>query len=225
MAKTKALVPTKAGLTKSVDQLISEQKLLVVKDDATYQFVVEFCQRCKATQKIIKAFYKEDLEKAKTALDEVKSAQAAFLSKLEAAEEVAKEKMTAYYEKKQEAQRKAEEAAERKAQEKRDKELAKLKEQGKEDEAEELASEDLEIVVRNKEAPKIQGLSYRTNWSATVEDFEKLVKAVASGKAPLSYLVPSMPELNAKARELSAEGEFVPGVKAVCEKTAAVRAR
>jgi hypothetical protein len=225
MAKEKALVPTKAGLTKSVDQLINEQKLLTIKNDEMYEFVVGFCKRCKETQKAVKAFYKADLEAARNAFDAIKDAQAAFITKLQAAEETAKDKMTDYYEKKQEAQRKAEEAAKKRAQEKRDKELERLRASGKEDEAEDLETEDLQITVVNKEAPKIAGLSYRTNWSAEVEDFSKLVKAVAAGKAPLSYLVPSMPELNAKARELATEGEFLPGVKAICEKSAAVRTR
>jgi transposase-like protein len=221
MAKKKALVPTKAGLTKSVDQLINEQKLLVVKDNATYEFVVDFCARCKATQKIVTKVLADRIAEA----DAIYAERDGYIKPLKAAEKNAKEKMTAYKIKCDEAQRKAEEAAERKAQEKRDKKLARLRASGKEDEAEDLETEDLQITVVNKKAPKIQGLSYRTNWSAEVEDFSKLVKAVAAGKAPLSYLVPSMPELNAKARELAAEGEFLPGVKAICEKSAAVRTR
>lgn len=40
----------------------------------------------------------------------------------------------------------------------------------------------------------------RDNWSAEVTDFKALVKAVASGKAPLEYLLPNQPRLNERAK-------------------------
>ena len=74
-----------------------------------------------------------------------------------------------------------------------------------------------------KATPKVDGLSYRENWSADVTDKLALIKAVAEGKAPLAYVEANYAVLNQAARSLKQELNGIPGVKAVMTKTAVGR--
>lgn len=62
--------------------------------------------------------------------------------------------------------------------------------------------------------PGAPGLSIRATWSAEVTDLMELVKAVAKGKQPLSYLSPCLTALNLQAKSLKSELK-IPGVKAI----------
>lgn len=70
-------------------------------------------------------------------------------------------------------------------------------------------------------APKAEGYSSRDAWSAEVTNLMALVKAVAAGKAPLSYLKADEVALNGVARALK-NAMNVPGVKAVQRRTSSV---
>jgi hypothetical protein len=91
-------------------------------------------------------------------------------------------------------------------------------------EARELAEMDPTVGAFTPEAivttphfePKVRldGVSFTTTYSAAVDDLMLLVRAVAVGKAPLAYLLPNEPALNALARSLKGEFE-VPGCRLV----------
>ena len=66
------------------------------------------------------------------------------------------------------------------------------------------------------EVVKPAGVQLRETWRAEVVDFMALVKGVASGKVPPSYLLPNDSLLNQQARALKEELRL-PGVKAVKE--------
>jgi hypothetical protein len=70
--------------------------------------------------------------------------------------------------------------------------------------------------------PKVEGVSYRVEWSAEVEDFGALVRAVAAGQQPITLLSANMAALNQLARALKG-AMGVPGVRAVSTRMATVR--
>ena len=114
-----------------------------------------------------------------------------------------------------EAQRKLDEQAAR--------ERAKLEEQarkaaasGKAAKAEDLNERAAMVVapIVQTERPVVSGISSRENWSAVVDDFETLVRAVATGLAPRACLKPDDAFLNRQARALKSELNY-PGVRAV----------
>jgi len=69
------------------------------------------------------------------------------------------------------------------------------------------------------EAPKAEGLSFRSNFRAEVSDLALLVKAVAAGEAPIGALLPNLPMLNQMARAMKQELRL-PGVRVVEERIA-----
>lgn len=71
-----------------------------------------------------------------------------------------------------------------------------------------------EIPVVLPTLDKVNGLSLLETWSAEVESFEELVKAVSEGRAPLVCLEANTKFLNQQARSL--KGEFnIPGCKVI----------
>lgn len=70
-----------------------------------------------------------------------------------------------------------------------------------------------------------KGVSTRTLWSAEVVDLKLLVDAVASGKAPITWLMANERALNDAAKSLKGDlGTFAPGVRAVEKPILASRA-
>jgi hypothetical protein len=70
--------------------------------------------------------------------------------------------------------------------------------------------------------PRLDGISFREQWSAEVVSLAELVQAVASGRAPITLLKPDEVALNAMARALKG-AMAVPGVRVRSERIAAVR--
>src|SRR3990167_6029103 len=69
------------------------------------------------------------------------------------------------------------------------------------------------------EAPKAEGLSFRSNFRAEVSDLALLVTAVAAGEAPIRAPPPKLPMLNQMARAMKQELRL-PGVRVVEERIA-----
>lgn len=70
---------------------------------------------------------------------------------------------------------------------------------------------------------KIHGISGRVNYSATVDDLMKLVKAVAGGTAPIQCLMANDQFLGAQARAFKKAGDLYPGV--TCNAVRGISAR
>ena len=54
--------------------------------------------------------------------------------------------------------------------------------------------------INNIESPSAQGVSTRSNWKCRVVDLNKLIQAVAQGKAPLSLITADLPACNKYAK-------------------------
>ena len=70
--------------------------------------------------------------------------------------------------------------------------------------------------VVTPETPKVEGVAYRTTWTAEVYDLPALVKSVAAGQHGHELLEPNMRVLHVLARAQKEEFS-IPGVRAVSE--------
>jgi membrane protein involved in colicin uptake len=71
---------------------------------------------------------------------------------------------------------------------------------------------------------KVSGISGRVNYTAQVDDFMALVRAVAEGKAPVECICANEKFLGAQARAFKKAGALYPGVTAVAERGISARA-
>lgn len=71
--------------------------------------------------------------------------------------------------------------------------------------------------------PKVEGVSFRDNWSAEVHDLAALVKAAAADPQYLGYLVANQTALNGVARALK-DNLRIPGVRSRNDRTTSARA-
>ena len=76
--------------------------------------------------------------------------------------------------------------------------------------------------ISDSTAPKVEGVSYRENWTVEVDDLTMLCAAVASGDVPEDLVLPNMKRLRemAKANKTTFK---VPGCQAVVQKVMQVR--
>ena len=204
-------------------------KSLVIKDQESLEGAANL-------RKTIKDFSKqldEERKKITSPLDQAKKAVMDLFRKpsetLEAAEGVVNKAITSYTveqerirREQEEKLRKQAEAEEKKKREALEERARKAAEAGKAEKAEELRQKaaEVQVVVPSlaSTVEKVNGLSFRDNWSAQVVDLRALVKAVADGKAPLNFLMANQPVLNSQARATK-DSMPVPGVKFNCEKS------
>lgn len=73
-------------------------------------------------------------------------------------------------------------------------------------------------------AEAVSGISHRTTYGVNDVDLLKLVKAVATGMAPMQCLEPNMKFLGAQARAFKMVGVIYPGVTVTAERSIAARA-
>jgi len=205
-------------------------------------------QAADQAHKVVCAAEKTHLDKVSEAEKIVKEKMGTYHSKVEAerkAQEEEQRKAREEAARKQreaeaEEQRKADEENERRRKEEEDKRIAaaqKLESEGKGAEAEKVLETPVEIEevapepVAAIEVPEIApvaappvaaGVSKRVTWRAEVTDLMTLVKAVASGDAPLECVMAQQVILNQKA-EVFKENLTIPGVRAVSDSKMAVR--
>ena len=134
------------------------------------------------------------------------------------------------WDEKKEQERKEEQERIEKEREKEKKKLErkaeKAEEKGDTEKADELRqqAEDVDdfIPEAGEGYEKADGVSLRDNWVAEVVDLMELVKAVAKGKAPLSFLQENTTVLNKQAKATKNAVNY-PGVRFVNKKNMAVR--
>jgi hypothetical protein len=71
-------------------------------------------------------------------------------------------------------------------------------------------------------APRVEGVSFRDTYTAEVFDLMALVRAVATGLAPITLLQVNTTALNGMARALK-NALALPGVRVISGRVAAVR--
>lgn len=220
--------------------------------DALFHTAGSFLLTIKNVRREIDATFDGPIAAAFAAHKSIVAAKKKHTEPVDEAERIVKGKMADYREKQeaearerqraaeaearrvQEEQRKAAEAeAKRQAEEARKAEVARLKAEGDKAAAKAAAKAPLVVapVVLPPPAPVVvpyvapvqaAGISFREKWSATVTDFEAMVRAVADGKAPLALLLPNDSMLNRHAAAYKDKSP-IPGVAFSMEKVVAAR--
>lgn len=92
-------------------------------------------------------------------------------------------------------------------------------------EAEAILAQPIEAptVVVKSTVPKVQGVTYRDNWTAHPEvNVKALAAAVARGEAPVTFLVPNMTAIRQWAKATQG-GQSIPGVRVINDRQIAAR--
>lgn len=183
--------PDTAELTTQSQSVLEKARQIVVTNDAESEGAGLFLRGIKSLQDAIVAKFKESKDAAHKAHSSICSMEKEHLVPLKDAEAIVKKQISGYLV-----------AQEERRQREQEKLLKKAK-----------PGAEVAVVP---EVAKPQGVALRETWRAEVTDFMAMVKAVASGKVPPSYLLPNEQLLNQQARSLKAELR-IPGVKAVKE--------
>lgn len=229
MARTSTAMPTQEDAERAIATVAIQVPATYDIYTATqYDEAVEFLRDIKGR--------KQDLEKQKKLITApLRQAMNALLAlfkepeqHLNDAENGTKRAMVAYQKQLREAAE-AEAARRRDEAEKERKKLEaradKLEEKGKAEQAEALReqAETVQAPVVYAGIPKSQGIQTRTYWRAEVTDLMALVKAVAAGEQPITYLEANQSTLNAAAKA-SKKSANIPGVRVYSEDGIAARA-
>jgi len=183
--------PETAELDTQSSVILEQARAIVVTNAEESEAAGQFLRGIKTLQDLIVDKFAEPKDASNKAHKSIVAMEKEHLQPLKDAENIVKKQLSAFLV--------AEEA-------RRQKEQAKLLKNAKQGQ---------EVVVLD-EVARPAGVQLRETWRAEVVDFMALVKAVAAGKAPPSYLLANEPLLNQQARALKAELRL-PGVKAVKE--------
>lgn len=197
-----------------------------VSDYATKEAANAFFLKCREARKRIAAVFDPHIDRAKAAKMAADATRAGLVAEKTAAEApiveaegiVNREIMRFDAEdrkRREEEQREAEAKARKEAEESALRAAAEAEAAGEKEEAAAIIQEAIAapvFVPAPPPPPKMQGSAEVTNWKFEVADLKALVLAVASGKAPLTYLEANTVTIGATVRAQKAS--FVcPGVK------------
>jgi hypothetical protein len=209
---------------------VSEMRIVAIENADQANQVGGYLRECTRLRKEVESAFKPIKDAQNAALKATREQEKKFLEPIEVVEMAARREMAGWQQR--EERRIAEERRERdriarEEAEARQLQLAKDLEAFGEDEAainvlDQHVSTFAEPVVAVAEPVKVEGISYRSVWSARVVDLATLVKAVADGKAELNLIMANEPALNGLARALKASMS-VPGVIVEERKVANVR--
>jgi hypothetical protein len=209
-------------IEKESQDLVNKANSYQVKTQQDYEVGGEFLRAIKGLQKKVNETFDPIIESARKTWKESLSKKDLHFEPLEQAEKIVKTKRLEYFDEQEritrekqeklEREARAEEERKRKALEER---ARKAEEAGKADKAEELRLKAEEVRV---EAPIVQprvenikGESIREQWYAEVNDLLALVKAIAEGKAPITFIEANVPMLNKQAVSMKNTWSY-PGV-------------
>lgn len=195
-ATSKALASLKGKLTKLLDTWGDEVSVV---DTPSFEHAGEGVRDLTSIRKDLKQLLGPIVDEAKKDYDAKRKAFKEIDDVIESKEAEIRSALEAYAQ----AQRAA-----------REKLIAKNLDKGKDTIAAAIAAKPF--------VPEVQGLSFTERWHAEVTSLLDLVKAVASGKAPIEALSPDYVWLNIQARSFK-EKLSIPGVKAVSESSSTIR--
>lgn len=209
-------------IEKESQDLVGKANSYQVKTQSDYEIGGEFLRAIKGLQKKVNETFDPIVKSAHNTWKESIAKKNMHYEPLEEAEKIVKSKRIEYFDEQEriarekqeklEREARAEEERKRKALEER---ARKAEEAGKAEKAEELRQKAEEVRV---EAPivaprveNIKGESIREQWYAEVTDLKLLCKAIAEGKAPITFIEANMPMLNKQAASMKNTWEY-PGV-------------
>lgn len=196
-------------------------KGILVVDTESFEAAGNILKTIKSLRQEIDNTFDPIIKKAheahKEAIDQKKRADAPLVQ----AESIIKPRLASYHAEKlriaAEAQRKAQEEIDRKAQEEKLQQALLAEKNGNTAKADAILnspiiSEKAEVDIN---IPKVSGISFRGTWKAEVVDEQAFFKAVFEGKIPISAISINTTFLNSQAR-LQKEKLNYPGIKVTC---------
>lgn len=202
------LLPETIALIQQAGELSTSAKLITIETPEQYQVAASEMAKIKGLFKHLDADRKSNTKPIDDLKSEVMEFYRPMLDSLNAAEALVKKAMITFDQEQEKARRIAEAAAAEKArkeQEKLNARAAKAEEKGQVEKAaalQEQAATVIAMPVHVAAAPKVSGVSTRTNYSAEVTDLRALLQAVIDGKAPINAVCADMKFLNAQAKAL-----------------------
>ncbi len=207
-------------IEQTTETLPERARSIAITTAEEYKAAGEFLLEIKSLRKEIDSTFDPIIRKQHEAHAEAIAQKKKHDAPLAEAEALMKPKIAGYLQE-EERKRRAEELRLQELERKRAEEeqlhqAAILDEIGETEAANRLLDEKPEVipVILPKQAPKVAGISMRETWSAQVFDLMALVKAVATGKAPVQCLSVNTVFLGQQARSMKAAMNY-PGVKAV----------
>ena len=203
-----------------------QAKNIAVNTQTEYNHANDFIVNIKKLQKQVKDTFVLIIKKAFEAHRESKAQEAKHLDPLLKAEEIIKSKMLIFIRVQEQVRLDAERKLQVEAERKRQEAIAKAeaaRANGKEAKAEKYEEKAANIVAPQLASTVDKGsASVRKRYRAEVYDLMALVKAIAAGQAPISFVEPNMPALNSQARALENTMAY-PGIKVIAEDSLAIR--
>jgi hypothetical protein len=220
---------TGTGVKQQALALPDEARSIVIRNDADYQLAAQWLRdRCKAVLQRIGEVFDPIIAKAHEAHKEAVARKREVAAPVEEAERIVKASIAVYLREREreqlEAQRLAEQAARRLAEEEALSRAAALESAGRVVEAEEVISRPLPPPpIAAAPPPQASGVARRINYRAQVTDLRSLVRHVAQHPEHANLLLPNQPALNQLAKSL--RGDLaIPGVRVVAEDVISARA-
>jgi len=198
---------------------VSEMRIVAIENAEQANQIGGYLRECTRLRKEVESAFKPIKDAQNAALKATREQEKRFLEPIEAVEMAARREMAGWQQR--EERRIAEERRERdriarEEAEARQLQLAADLEAFGEDEAainvlDQPVITFAEPVAAVAEPVKVEGVSYRSTWSARVVDLAALVKAVAEGRAEIGLVMANETALNGLARALK-NSMSVPGV-------------
>ena len=230
MMKHEITVPETAEMESTGKAIVAVAHAMVVQDQESHGQALEFLKSTAAKRKVVEEAFAEPKSAAWKAHRSIVELEQTLLQPCDDARRIVADKASRYEaecRRREEEERRRLEAEARKAEEDRILAEAEIAEAfGQDAVAEEILNQPVEPtpVVVPTERAKVEGVSSRELWRAEIVDLAALVRAAANNPAFVALLMPNMPALNALARATK-QLMNVPGVKAVAEKSLAVRTK
>lgn len=222
-----------AQLEGESNAVLDKAQRFTIKSQADYDAAAQFIKGIKALQKKVSDTFTPIVQKAHAAWKEAKDQENKHLVPLKSAEEIVKRASLTWYDeqekKRLDDERKAREEADAKA--KKEKEKLEARAQKAEAKGDTEKAEDLRDQAQTVQVPAApveptakvaEGQSIREVWKAELLDLEALVKAVAAGRAPISFLQADMVAINKQAKATKDTMKF-DGIRFFAEKQMAVK--
>ena len=205
-----------AQIAVQADQTLTWTQTIItegINSDHDYELAGSIVRRAQQEKKAAEAEYQHLYRPIKTAMDRLRARWKEVSAPWDEAQTILRAAMTTYATEKEQASR--EEA------------LKLAAAARKEMEKPEASVEKVESLVAkaqaiDESAPQVEGVSYRENWTAEVDDLIALCAAVAAGDVPADLVQPNMKRLREMAKAMK-DTFKVPGCRAVVKKVMQVR--
>lgn len=200
--------PIEGEFIEETNALVSEAETFTIQNDAQYLGAAEFLLGVKDLVKRIKDTFADPKQKAHEAHKAIVKAEKRELEPVERAESIVKRKMVEWERAERlriEAERRELEAEARKREEERRLAAAiAAEESGRHDVAEAILDRPAPTpVVKMPEPAKIEGIGYRTTYSATVTDKAGFIRWVAENPEERGhFLLVNQSAIDSRAREM-----------------------